>query len=182
MRVTIAVSAFYDWAPVPADVEVTPKDIASGRVKPNRSGQGFDMRLTRKKDTHTDIAIAESTIIARIIHELMPQNGGRSLSRKEAVANLLAINVMPHHAHPKFFKGIVVDIDDGPDEEQFRASLDPYTKAIHQTSGYPLVDPEEVESIVKKYMEGADAKAHQDHLCAHFNVKKPAASAEAVSK
>lgn len=176
MRVIIEVSQFHDWVPCPPDVKVTPQDIASGAVKPSARGDGHDMKVVRKQASHTTIAIAESTIIARIIHELMPQYGGRQLTRKQAVANLLAMNVMPYHAHPKHFRGVVVDTDDGPNEAELRAALEPYTTAKH-ASGVMLIDPEDVEDIVKKYLEPASAQEHAEHLHAHFNIKKPAAPA-----
>lgn len=173
MRVVIGVSQFHDWAPCPPDVKVTPQDIAARRVKPSARGEGYDIRVPRPFPSETTIGVSEGTIVARIIHELMPQNGGRQLTRKEAVANLLAMNVMPDHAHPKHFTSIVVDTDDGPDEKLLRASLEPYTKALH-ASGVVLVDSADVEDIVAKYMEPATAADHAANLRAHFRVKAPA--------
>ncbi len=174
MRVTVQVSAYYDWERVPADVEVTPKDIKAGRVKPAANG-GHLMRVKKSADTYTQCQIAEHTIIARIIHEMMPAQGCVPHSRKEAVAQILARNVMPDHAHPTFIRGFEVE-DDGPDEKLFLELIEPYTKATHDASGQPLIPPESVQDLLGRYMEKVPPQEHVDHLHAKFNVKKSVAA------
>lgn len=178
MRLVIHVTHFINWEPVPADVEVTADDIKSGRVKPDTHGRGHEMAVTRsakmvtgQETSAAEIGIAESTIIARIIHDHMPQNGGLMLTRKQAVANLLAQNIMPRCAHPKHFASITVDVDDGPDEALFRKTIEPYTVAKH-ASGVMLIDPDDVETMLVRYMAEADAVEHEDHLHAHFGVTR----------
>jgi hypothetical protein len=176
MRVTVHVSAFYDWAPVPDDVKVTDKDIKSGRVKPGKTG-GYSMRVTRKEPSHTTVAIAESTIIARAIFELIPRPGMRTLgpcSRETLVAEILDANVMPDHAHPKHFVDFTVENDDGPDEAAFRSALAPYVEAKHHMTDEPLIDPEAVETIVAEYKTPLTLDEHKDHLHARFGVAKKA--------
>lgn len=171
MRVIVNVSKYYDWVPVPPDVKVTEADVKAGRVRPAANSTGYLMRVTKTGDTHTMCSVAESTIIALIIHEAMPQQGNQQISRKEAVGLLMARNIMPYHAHRSFMKSFEVD-DDGPDEKLFRASIAPYVEALHEASGTPLIDPSEVEGLVSKYMERAAASDHVDHLHTRFNVKK----------
>jgi hypothetical protein len=174
MRVVVHLSAFYDWQTVPADVKVTDADIKSGRVKPGQDG-GWTMRVTRKHPSHTTVCIAESTLIGRAIFELIPRPGQRKLgacNRKQLVAELLDANVMPEHGHPKHFVGFDVDTDDGPDEKAFRAALAPYVEAKHHLTGEPLIDPADVEDIVKKYLEPATISDHLDYLHARFSVAK----------
>jgi hypothetical protein len=181
MRVTVNVDKYYDWVPVPADVTVTDADIKASRVRPAANG-GYLMRVTKTADTHTTCSIDEDTIIALIIHEAMPQQGSMQLSRKEAIGLLLARNIMPHHAHRSFMKSFEVD-DDGPDEAAFKVKVSPYTLAIHEASGQPLIDPSEFDGLLAKYMEKTAPADHVEHLHARFNVKKGAAApAKAVSK
>ena len=172
MRVTVQVSAYYDWERVTPDVEVTPKDIKSGRVKPAANG-GYLMRVKKVADTYTQACIAELTVIARIIHEMMPAQGCVPHTRKDAIGQLLARNIMPDHAHPSFMKGFTVE-DDGPDETLFHAMMAPYAAAIHEASGQPLIPAEALQDLLAGYMEKVSPQEHVDHLHAKFNVKKKA--------
>lgn len=180
MRVTVQVSAYYDWEKVEQDVVVTEKDVKSGRVKPAANG-GYLMRVKKTADTYTQCFITESTIIARIIHEMMPLQGCVPHSRKEAIGQLLARNIMPDHAHPSFMRGFTVE-DDGPDEKLFHDMVAPYQAAVHEASGQPLLPSDESFSeLLAAYMEKVTPQEHVDHLHAKFNVKKPVAKQE-VSK
>jgi hypothetical protein len=170
MRVVTQISSFYDWEPVPADVKVTPQDIKAGRVKPSANG-GYLMRVTRKHPTENTTLISEETIIRRIIHEMMPNQGCVPHSRTEAIGQIMARQVMPDQAHPKFMTGFQID-DDGPDEKLFLALVTPYTKVTHEQSGRLLIDPEDVPMLLAKYMEKTTPQNHVDHLCAKFSVKK----------
>ena len=171
MRVIVDVKAYYDWEPVPPDVMVTEQDLRSGRVKPGARNGNFLMKVKKVKDTYTECMIAESTIIARIIHEMMPQEGSTPLTRKDAIGNLMAKNIMPHHAHPSFMKKFTVE-DDGPDEALFRQMVTPYTVAPQEEGGEPLIHPDELESMVARYLEPSAPQDHVDHLHKRFNVKK----------
>lgn len=174
MRVVVHLSAFYDWAPVPSDVEVTEADVKSGRVKPGKTG-GHTMRVTRKMPSHTTVNVAESSIIGRLIYELIPRPGLRKLgpcNRTTLVAELLDANIMPEHAHPKHFTDFVVENDDGPDEKALRAALAPYVDAQHHMTGEPLIDPADVEAIVAKYMEPTTHDDHKKHLHTRFGVQR----------
>jgi hypothetical protein len=125
MRVTVSVKKFYDWEPVPGDVVVTQQDISSEKVKPAANG-GWLMKVTKNLETHTQVNLPEEQIIAKIIHDRTRPEGGRVLTRKQAVAFYLSENVMPHHAHRSWITGFEVH-DDGPDEKMARAMLAPHT-------------------------------------------------------
>jgi len=124
MRIVAHVSKFYDWTPVPSDVTVTQADITAERVKP-ASGGGWLMKVTKSVPTHTVATIPEEQVIAKIIHDKCRPEGGRTLTRQQAVAFYMSENVMPHHAHKTFITKFEVD-DDGPDEKMFRAQLAPH--------------------------------------------------------
>ena len=98
MRIIVHVNKCYDWVPVPSDVTVTQADIAAERVKP-ASGGGWLMKITKNVQTDTVIGLPEEQIIAKIIHDKTRPEGGRTLTRQQAVAFYLSENVMPHHAH-----------------------------------------------------------------------------------
>jgi hypothetical protein len=210
MRVNVNVSRYYDWVPVPPDVTVTEADVKAGRVRPAANKTGFLMRVTKTGDTHTTCSLSEGTIIALIIHEAMPQQGNQQISRKEAVGLLLARNIMPHHAHRSFMTSFEAHDDfcqpkaalfdaEGKQipatteqlkevavkeaEAAFRAQIAPYVTALSESTGMPLIDPDEVEGLVAKYMEATTPDDHIDHLHARFNVKKqpPASAEKAVS-
>ena len=61
---------------------------------------------------------------------------------------------------------------DGPNEKLFLSLVTPYTKAIHEQSGQPLIALEDVEMLRAKYMEKTTPQSHVDHLHAKFSVKK----------
>jgi len=133
MRVIVHVNKFYDWVPVPADVTVTQADITSEKVKP-ASGGGWLMKVTQNQPTHTHVQLPEGEIIAKIIHDKCRPEGGRTLTRQQAVAFYLSENVMPHHAHRSFITSFEVE-DDGPDEALMRSML-----ARHTVSGTETVE------------------------------------------
>jgi hypothetical protein len=135
MHIVVKLSKFYDWEPVPVGVPVTPQDIASEKVKPNAAG-GYLMKVTKSPPggTFTTVHLPEEQVIAKIIHEKCRPEGGRTLTRTEAVAFYLGENVMPHQAHRTWIKGFDVH-DDGPDEKMMRATL-----ALHTVSETARVD------------------------------------------
>ena len=89
MRIVAHHDKFYDWQAVPQDVVVTKGDVSSGRVKVASDGR-YLMRVTREVEdggtTHTEIFIPESEIIAHTIYEKCRPSGGRTLTRRQAVA------------------------------------------------------------------------------------------------
>lgn len=172
MRIVVHVSKFYDWRPVPPDVKVTEKDVKAGRVKPDANGSGYLMRVTRAEKSHTFIGVSEAEIVNRIVFNLMPQNGGIALSRKEAVHELLAKRVMPEHAHPSHMTGFEVHDDAGPDVALFRSIVSRYTTALSDRTGEPLIDPARLDELAAKYAEPATEQDHVDHLHAKFGVRK----------
>ncbi len=172
MRIVVQVSSYYDWEQVPHDVEVKPADIKANRVKPAANG-GYVMKVTRKTASYTMVNISEETIVQRIIHEMMPQQGCVPHSRVEAVGQIMARQAMVEHAHPKWMTSFEVH-DDGPDEAYFRKMVTPFTTTIHEASGQPLIQPDDLEDLVAKYMGKTTAQDHVDHLHEKFHVKKVA--------
>ena len=66
MRIHLHVKSYNDWLPVPDDVEVTPQDVASGRVKP-AAGSGHLMRVPVQAETVVEAHITEADIINEVI-------------------------------------------------------------------------------------------------------------------
>lgn len=161
MMVTIHVSSYYDWEPVPADVVVTDSDIKSGRVKPSGGG-GWLMRVTKKGDTQTTVALPEEEVINAIIGE-MTRGDKTHLTRAQAVSRYLSRHVLHHHAHRNWFKHIEVD-GDQPDEALFLAMLAPHIAAGN-------IEEEDVESLTAAYMTPATNEDHCRHLHQHFGMK-----------
>ena len=128
MRIVIHHKKNYDWMPVPAEVKTSGADwdsaVKSGKIKPSASG-GWIMQVVREFDNFTTVGIPEAQIVAKIIHEKTRPEGGRTLTRKQAVAFLLSENVLPHHAHRSWITKFEVH-DDGPDEKLMREMLAPH--------------------------------------------------------
>jgi len=170
MRIHMPVSSYYEWKPVPPDVDVSPEDIASGRVKPAMDRPGaWNMRVTVQADTHVDVMISEEQIIKRIVDQAMPQQGYRALTRRQAVEHEVAVIHMPVNAHHESVKNVEVH-DDGPDEAMFRAIAAPYLTAIHGASQLPLISSAMFDRLLAGYLEPADHHAHKDHLHARFGL------------
>src|ERR1019366_8635762 len=147
MRVTVHLNKYYDWVPVPEGTVLTDADKKSDKVKP-AGGGGYLMQATKKGETHTTVTLPEEQVIAKIIHDKTRPEGGRKLTRKQALAFYLSEHVMPHHAHRTWVTKVEVH-NDGPDEKMMRVMLAP-----HVTAGnIPATD---VEAHVAAYMEPAD--------------------------
>jgi hypothetical protein len=171
MQVVFHLSKFYDWVPVPANVTVTPEDIADGKVMPNRDGSGYRARVVKSPPggTHNFTAISEEHIVQRSIGERTDVRlSGRLLTRKEVVARILQDQVIGDKFEWKWITKIEVH-DDGPDEKLVRAHLAVHVKADHgRRLGQKNIDPATVEDHVAAYLEPAD---HAAHLSQHFCVK-----------
>jgi hypothetical protein len=124
MHVVAYLSKFYDWVPVPDDVKVTPADIAAERVRPAANG-GYRMRVTKKAPTYMTVHLSEAQICAKIIHEKTRPEGGRVLTRNQAIAFYVGENHLPIHAKREWITKIEVD-DDGPEPELLAAMLKPH--------------------------------------------------------
>lgn len=165
MIITVHVSGYYDWEPVPADTKVTEADIKAQRVKPAANG-GYSMRVSKKGDTHTTISLPESQVVAAIIDE-MTRGDKKAMTRSEAVARYLSRHVMHHHAHKKWMEEVEVS-DSGPDEALFRAELQRHVDAGN-------IDVLDVDSLVAAYLTPATSDSHSDHLHDHFGIEGAAA-------
>lgn len=85
MLVHCDVSGFYDWVPVPEDVEITDEDKASGAVKLMQDDEWY-ARVAFDKETHHDANIPEEAICRRLAAlEFL----GKRSSREEAVVEIL---------------------------------------------------------------------------------------------
>ena len=144
---------FYDWEPVPADVKVTQQDIASGKVKPDAAG-AWKMKVTKDPvgGTTGEIMIPEEQIIAKVIHDRTRPEGGRTLTRKEAVAFYVSEDVMPHFGQRSWVKKFEVHDTEKPDEALMRKMMAPHVEDGNLT-------PAEVEAHLIAYKEPADANA-----------------------
>ncbi len=171
MRIVAHVSKFYDWEPIPADVKITTADIAAGKVKPSLSG-GYLARVTKNLPTQVEIMLPEEQIIAKIIHDKTRAEGGRTLTRSQAIAFYLSENVLPHHAHRSWLTKFELHDTDGPDEEMLLAMLAPHTCPQGADKDVaPNIMPSEVAAHVTAYTENADTADHIAHLGVHFKLK-----------
>lgn len=165
MRIVAHLTKFYDWEPVPADVKVTQQDIASGKVKPDAAG-AWKMKVTKEPvgGTTGEIMVPEEQIIAKVIHDRTRPEGGRVLSRKEAVAFYVAEDVMPHFGQRSWVKKFEVHDTEKPDEQLLRTMLAP-----HVADGN--IPSEDIESHVKAYLAPASPDEHVAQLTKHFKIK-----------
>jgi hypothetical protein len=119
MRIVAHLTKFYDWVPVPLDpatgsqMKPTPADIAAERVRPSANG-GWNMKVTRDMPSHMTLHLSEADVVGKIIHEKCRPEGGRVLTRKQAIAFYMAENHLPFHARKEWITKIEVH-DDGPD-------------------------------------------------------------------
>jgi hypothetical protein len=162
MHIVVSLTGHYDWEPVPSDVKVTEADLVTKKVKPGLDGK-FLMKVTRERETHTQITLPEEQLTALIISERIRSSGGSILTRPEAVSLYLATHVMPHHAHRKHMKNFEV-YDDGPDEKLF-------VKMISRFIVSGNIDKADGEEMRKSYMLPANGSDHVGQLMHHFRVK-----------
>lgn len=174
MRVVVHLRAFFDHVPVPPGVAVSTEDIRNRKVMPGRDPGTWRMRVKRTLDTHNTALVPESEIAKWIVRCAMPQQGRQRLTRKQAVADYLAVRVYPLHCNPGDMVRFEVH-DDGPEEKLFRETIAPYTVAT-DADGDPLIAPSDVEAMVKLYTETATSDDHEDHLHGRFNLPKKARS------
>lgn len=175
MRIVVHVNSFYDWERVPDGVEVTDKDLALGRAKKDQHGN-FVMRVIRRGDTHTTIAMPENQLIAEIVDHFIHKHV--ALTRGEAAAMHVA-RVMVDHAHRKWMMHFEFQ-DDGPDEVLFRQVLEAHANpaTTHPETGLPLVDPrptiseEDIPDLVDAYLTPVTHEEHAEHHHAHFRVPR----------
>jgi len=171
MRIVVHHDKFYDWVPVPPDTKVTEHDIAARKVRPDAKGGGFLMRIEVGAKSHTLITVGEHTIVGKIIHVYCDfGKQGHVLTRQQAVARLLQENILPHHTNGRWMRHIEVE-DDGPDEALFQAMLAPHLEADHGRGTGKNIDAEDAAALLAAYMTPHEAKAHVDHLHAHFRIQ-----------
>lgn len=172
MRVVVHFSKFYDWVPVPANVTVTPEDIASGKVMPNKDRTGYKARVLKEPagGTHAAYMFNEESILAKIIHEKVDvKRAGRTFSRKEAVAHFVMDHLLELDGITDWSWVTKWEIhDDGPDEALARKMLVPHTVAKHGRRPGMNLPPEHLELVIAKYLEPATPADHVQHLGQHF--------------
>lgn len=163
MRITVHLSACYDWVPVPPDVVVAPADVAAGLAKVGARGEHL-MRVPKKGDTHTTILLPEQQILAKILHEKLRPGGGRILSRKEAVEQYVAEHCLATETQRPWIKGFEVHDDQHElAEAPLHALLAPHVVTGNIPSAHVIPHRD-------AYLEKADAAAIEDHLTAKFRV------------
>lgn len=126
MRVILHVSQYYDFVPVPPDVQVTKGDVDNGDVIPGVKDDTYKMRVPIPKASHTTIHLNEAELVEHIIYErCRPDGTGRVLTRRQAIAEFVQARHLPRHARAQWITGIDVH-DEGPDAALMTARLAPH--------------------------------------------------------
>lgn len=171
MRIIAHHEKFYDWLPVPEGTVVTDEDLKTHRARPAAAG-GFLMKVPVSQETHTEMLVSEEMLIQKIISVYCDHSRcGTILTRHEALQRILREHVLPGHAHPRWLTKFEVH-DDGPNEAHFRAALAPHLEADHGRAPGKNVEAEDVEELVRAYLEPLDADGHRKGLHAHFKLGK----------
>lgn len=160
MRLIIHHRKFYDWEPLPSDVEVTDRDIKAGRVKPSAGGSWL-YRVTRDQPTYTEVGLPESELIAIIIRDLVRDNVVHD--RAEALCRYVARYTLGHHAHGSWISSFELQDDEGPQVAALEAALDE-----HDAVGN--VEPEDREQVLAAYAVTHTSAQLVEALCKHFRV------------
>lgn len=163
MHVVVYHAKSYKWVPLPREVSFTHADVAGGKVRLDLHGNPR-VREVHDGETHTMVTIDEQTIVEKIIHDKCRPEGGRTLSRKEAVAFILSEHFAPEHFHRSWLTGRFEFHDDGPDEKIARELLQ-----VHVEAGN--IPADHLEDHVRKYMEPTVHEDHAAHLKKHFKLK-----------
>ena len=173
MRIITHLSKYYDLRPIPADVRLSPEDIqtglAAGLLQPGQDG-ALRMRITVPVPTYNTTHLAESTIVAKIIHEKTDRSRlRRTLSRKEAVALCLSEHILPKICDVEWVERVEVH-DDGPDEGLLRSMLAPHTTAVNPRTQRPNIHPDTVDAHAAAYTEPATPDDHVAHIHSHIGI------------
>jgi hypothetical protein len=174
MRIVAHVTKFYDWVPAVdpttgAPIKPSPADISAERVRPSANG-GWNMRVTRDMPSELGINIAESDVVGKIIQEKCRAEGGRVLTRKQAIAFFVAENHLPFHVKKEWIKSFEVH-DEGPDPSLMKAAL-----ALHGVAEASRVDA--CKSAGKHELASQDGAMVRCGACGHIpSVGDPATEA-----
>lgn len=160
MRIFVYVNKFYDWEPLPNDVEPTEQDIKSNRVKPSLGG-GWLMRVPKVKDTYTDIQLPEQQLVNLLMQDAFKE--GVFHDRAEAAGHWLARHIAQHHFHRSWITKIEV-MDDGPVAEIFDAEFERLKQANH-------LQEEDREELLEKYKTEYTTDELVAAFTARFDVK-----------
>lgn len=117
MRITIEVSGFYDWAPVPPGTAITEEDVKDLKVKKMADGS-WNMKISEERETEHYVGMHEQSICAYMAAK---EKNGVEISREEAIAFFLREATKLQLA-PSHMKKIFVD-DGAPNEEIYRQAL-----------------------------------------------------------
>lgn len=165
MRIFIHVSSFYDWEPVPADVEVTEADIKALRVKPADTG-GWLMRVSKSLPngelTHTDVQMPEGELVALIIDDAIKQRN--FLNRAEAAGHYVARHVAAHNFHRAWVKSVEA-LDEGGEPEKFAAEVDRFVEVGRLSA-------EDKDDLLERYAEQFTTAELEAFLQKRLGVKK----------
>lgn len=164
MVIVVHQSKVYKWVPLPREVSFTPADVAGGKVRLDLHGNPRVRETHDVEGSHTMITLDEKTIVEKIVHDKCRPEGGRTLTRKEAVAFILSEHFAPEHFHRSWLTGKFEFHDDGPDEKLARSILEAHVAADN-------IPAEHLEDHIAKYLEPTTHDDHANHLRKHFKVK-----------
>jgi hypothetical protein len=148
MRITVDISGYYDWVPVPPGTQITHGDVESLRVK-KMTDESWHMKIAMKCDTetpqHHDVGVHEEAICKRMA---ALEKLGRPETR-EQVASFELQGSFRHHLSPSHMLKINVH-DDGPNEEMYKRAL--------EEAG--VTDPKAVADAMERYLETVDMEEY----------------------
>lgn len=170
MIVVVHCKGYYDWVPVPPEVDTESADFKKAlkqmRAKPANGG-GFTMRVTVTdvgdvENGDLTMTISEAQLIEVDINE-MTRGDKQPMTRSQMLTRYLTRHIMQHHFHPNWAQEVEVH-DDGPSEELFREKI-----GLHVRAGN--IEEESVEELVAQYMLPLKAQDHVDHIHTALKVK-----------
>lgn len=163
MRIVVHHGKSYKWVPLPREVSFTNEDVANGKVRLDLHGNPR-VRKVFDGETATLCTIDEKTIVEKIVHDKCRPEGGRTLSRKEAVAFILSEHFAPEHFHRSWLTGNFEIHDDGADEKLAREIFEQHVAAEN-------IPADHLDDHIAKYLQPTTHDDHAKHLRKHFKVK-----------
>lgn len=170
MQLTIHLSKYYDWEPLPDGVEPTEADIRALRVKPTANPvagkSSWLMKVTKIGPTHTSVGLPENQVIAFCVGGWTQDK--RVLTRAQAICEYVRRHVAPHHFHRKWVTDVEL-VDSGADKALFEKTVGAHVDAGNIPTGTGEDDNVAAEMLVA-YLEDRGEPGLRDDLLAAFGV------------